>query len=71
MQQMFFAFPKGVKSSVSVANSTNGAPQTVTKLSTTVKVNGANGYEAVDYDVFYISNAAAESGSTTFKITIA
>ena len=71
MQQMFFAFPKGVKTSVKVANNVNGAPQTVTKRETTVLVHGANGYKAVEYDVFYISNAAAESGDTTFKITIA
>lgn len=71
MQQMFFAFPKGVKKSVAVANNVNGAPQTVTKRETTVLVEGANGYKAVEYDVFYISNAAAESGDTTFKITIA
>lgn len=70
MQQMFFAFPKGAKTSVAVANNVNGAPQTV-QGPVTVAVNGANGYKAVDYDVFYISNAAAESGSTTFKITIA
>ena len=71
MQQMFFAFPATVKkTSVSVANNTNGAPQTVYGP-ITVAVEGANGYKAVNYDVFYINNAAAESGSTTFKITIA
>lgn len=70
MQQMFFAFPKGIKTSVAVANNVNGAPQTVYGP-VTVAVNGADGYQAIDYDVFYISNAAAESGSTTFKITIA
>ena len=37
----------------------------------TVKVEGANGFTAVDYDVFYIDNDGAESGSTTFNITIA
>ena len=73
MQQMFFAFPADSDvadakiASVSVANSTNGAPQTVTH--TTVEVEGANGYDAITYDVFYVSNATAESGTTKFNIT--
>lgn len=69
MQQMFFAAPKGKYSSIAVANSTNGAPQTVTKI-TDVMVEGLNGYEAVAYDVFYVSNAGAESGETIFDVTI-
>ena len=32
MKQMFFAIPKGLKTSISVADATNGAPQTVTKI---------------------------------------
>ena len=70
MQQMFFAFPKGVKTSVKVEHNVNGAPQTVFGP-VTVSVAGANGYRPVDYDVFYVSNAAAESGDTTYKIIIA
>lgn len=69
MQQMFFAIPKGTKNSIAVANATNGAPQTVTKI-TDVMVEGANGYTAAAYDVWYVSNASAESGSTKFNITI-
>ena len=69
MQQMFFAAPKGKYSSIAVANSTNGAPQTVTKI-TDIMVEGANGYEAVAYDVFYVSNAGAESGDTIFDVTL-
>lgn len=69
MQQMFFAIPKGKKSSISVANSTNGAPQTVTKI-TDIMVEGANGYAATAYDVWYVSNASAESGTTKFTITV-
>lgn len=70
MQQMFFCIPKGKKTSIAVANSTNGAPQTVTKATNAVKVEGAGGYTAADYDVWYVSNASAESGSTTFTITV-
>ena len=67
MQQMFFAAPTGVVSSVGVANSVNGAPQTVAK--TTVQVGGANGYTAATYDLFYVANATAEGGASTFTIT--
>jgi hypothetical protein len=69
MQQMFFAAPKGKYNTIAVANSTNGAPQTVTKI-TDVMVEGANKYTAAAYDVWYVDNAGAESGSTTFDVTI-
>lgn len=69
MKQMFFAIPKGVKTSISVADATNGAPQTVTKI-TDVMVEGANGYSAIAYDVWFVNNAAAASGSAKFNITV-
>lgn len=80
MQQMFFAAPAGKVSSVSVAHSVNGAPQTVKK--TTVYVKGANNYvvseaDATDdnttngmkYDLFYVSNDNANGGAETYTIT--
>ena len=69
MQQMFFAIPKGKKSKVTVSNATNGAPQTVTKV-TDIMVEGANGYDAIAYDVWYVSNAAADSGAGSYKIVV-
>lgn len=69
MQQMFFAAPAGKYSEIKVANSTNGAPQTVTKA-TNIMVEGLNGYEAAAYDVFYVSNAGPESGETIFDVTL-
>lgn len=69
MQQMFFAAPKGKIKNIGVANATNGAPQTVTKV-TDIQVEGANGFAAAAYDVFYVSNAGAESGSTKYNITV-
>lgn len=69
MKQMFFAIPKGVKTSISVADATNGAPQTVTKI-TDVMVEGANNYQAIAYDVWFVNNAAAASGSAKFNITV-
>ena len=67
MQQMFFAAPAGIVESVGVANSVNGAPQTVAK--TTIQVEGANRYTAAEYDLFYVANATAEGGASTFTIT--
>lgn len=69
MQQMFFAIPKGKKAEVSVANNVNGAPCTVTKV-TDVMVEGANHFDAVAYDVWYVNNAAADGGANTYKITV-
>lgn len=66
MQQMFFAAPKGKKSSVSVSNAVNGAPLTVVKG--TCSVEGANGYDAVEYDLFYVANAVAEGGDSKWNI---
>lgn len=68
MKQMFFAAPKGVVKSIKVANAVNGAPQTVNKAS--VQVEGANHFAAVEYDLFYVSNAVAESGASKFTITV-
>lgn len=66
MQQMFFAAPKGRVSSVSISNAVNGAPLTVVKG--TCSVEGANGYDAVDYDLFYVANAVAEGGDSKWNI---
>lgn len=66
MQQMFFAAPKGRVSSVSISNAVNGAPLTVTKGSASVE--GANGYTAAEYDLFYVANAVAEGGNSKWNI---
>lgn len=68
MQQMFFAAPAGVVKTLTVANAVNGAPQTVKKA--TVSVEGANKYQAINYDLYYVANATAESGDSTFTIAI-
>lgn len=69
MQQMFVCIPKGIKNKVTIANAVNGAPATVTKI-TDIAVEGANGYTATAYDVWYVDNAAADNGSNTYKITV-
>lgn len=66
MQQMFFAAPKGRVSSVSISNAVNGAPLTVVKG--TCSVEGANGYNAAEYDLFYVANAVAEGGDSKWNI---
>ena len=66
MQQMFFAAPKGKVSSVSISNAVNGAPLTVVKG--TCSVEGAGGYNAVEYDLFYVANAVAEGGDSKWNI---
>ena len=68
MQQMFFAAPKGNVKSISIANAVNGAPLTV--KTSTVSVEGANKYNAIEYDLFYVSNAVAEGGSSKWNITV-
>ena len=68
MQQMFFAAPKGNVQSISIANAVNGAPLTV--KTSTVSVEGANKYNAMEYDLFYVSNAVAEGGSSKWNITV-
>lgn len=68
MQQMFFAAPKGNVQSISIANAVNGAPLTV--KTSAVSVEGANKYDAIEYDLFYVSNAVAEGGSSKWNITV-
>lgn len=69
MQQIFFAFPATMNvGKPIVKDATNGAPQTVSDK-VTVKVEGKDGFTAVDYDVYYVNNAAAAGGELTFNIT--
>lgn len=67
MQQMFFAVLAGKK--VAVSNAVNGAPCTM-NVTKGVMIEGANGYAAKSYDVYYVNNAAADSGANTYKITV-
>lgn len=67
MQQMFFAVLAGKK--VAASNAVNGAPCTM-NVAKGVMIEGANGYDAKSYDVYYVNNAAADSGANTYKITV-
>lgn len=76
MKQMFFAAPKDAASKPSVKDAATTAPQTVLGP-ITVYVKGANNYMTEDevenggmaYDVWYVANADAASGSATVNIT--
>lgn len=69
MKQIFFAFPASMNVGKPVVkDATNGAPQTVSDK-VTVAVEGKDGFTAVNYDVYYVNNAAAAGGELTFNIT--
>lgn len=70
MKQLFFAAPAGKVNSLRVTHSINGAPQTVEKLPTTIKVAGYNGYSPAEYDVFYINNDNATTATDTYLVTV-
>ena len=68
MQQMYFAAPKGKGYKPVVKDHSTTAPQTVLGP-IEVEVEGANNYDAITYEVWYVANAAAASGSATLDIT--
>ena len=68
MKQMFFAAPAGKGYKPVVKDSKTTAPQTV-EGPITVSVEGKDGFTAVNYDVWYVANASAASGSATLNIT--
>lgn len=76
MKQMFFAAPAGKGYKPAVKDAATTAPQTVFGP-ITVYVKGANNYMAENevenggmaYDVWYVANADAASGSATVNIT--
>lgn len=68
MKQMFFAAPKGKGYKPVIKDSSTKAPQTV-EGPITVSVEGADGFTAIDYDVWYVANASAASGTATLNIT--
>ena len=76
MKQMFFAAPAGKGYKPAVKDAATTAPQTVFGP-ITVYVKGANNYIAENevenggmaYDVWYVANADAASGSATVNIT--
>ena len=70
MKQMFFAAPAGKGYKPVIKDSKTDAPQTV-EGPITVAVEGKDGFTAINYDVWYVANASAASGSATLNITMA
>ena len=68
MKQMFFAAPAGKGYKPVIKDASTTAPQTVLGP-ITVSVEGKDGFSAIDYDVWYVANASADSGSATLNIT--
>ena len=68
MKQMFFAAPAGKGYKPVIKDASTTAPQTV-QGPITVSVEGKDGFDAIDYDVWYVANASAASGSATLNIT--
>ena len=55
-KQVYFVFPAGKKKGLSIKNnSALGAPVSCTVKTKALKVEGANGYTGVDYDLFYVN----------------
>ena len=68
MKQMFFAAPAGKGYKPVIKDASTTAPQTVLGP-LTVSVEGKDGFDAINYDVWYVANADAASGSATLNIT--
>lgn len=68
MQQMFFAVPKTKASSLSIMGANPPAPQDVVGPFV-MKIGGVNNHAPIDYNVWYVSNASAASGSDTYTLT--
>ena len=68
MKQMFFAAPEGKGYKPVIKDSATKAPQTV-EGPLKVSVEGKDGFTAITYDVWYVANASAASGTATLNIT--
>lgn len=68
MQQMFFAVPKSLASKLTIKGANPPAPQTVVGP-VVIQVGGVDNYSPIDYNLFYVSNASAASGSDTYTLT--
>lgn len=71
MQQISVAIPSAENiTSVEITNAITTAPAGTVRVKRNVLISGANNYNAITYDVFYVTNAVAETGTTSsWKIT--
>jgi hypothetical protein len=71
MQQIIIAIPKSLgKKTITIKNSKNDAPQTVQDK--TVHVEGANGFTAIEYYIYYVDNenSDGEDQNITYSISV-
>lgn len=69
-KQIYFVVKAGVKNTITVKNeSALNAPVAFTKVASGVQVEGANGYTAAAYDLWYANFDAAISGSAKLAIS--
>lgn len=71
MQQIIVVVPSTEKiATVAITNAVTTAPAGSVEVVREVLIPGANNYEPINYDVFYVKNAVAETGATSsWKIT--
>jgi hypothetical protein len=71
MQQIIVVVPSADNiTTVSITNAVTTAPAGSVEVVRGVSIPGANSYEPINYDVFYVKNAVAETGATSnWKIT--
>ena len=69
--RVVFAVPKDKK--ITSITDTNGLGAQILSSFTqvTVKVEGANGYNAIDYSVYYMDYASANDVANSYKVTVA
>lgn len=71
-KQVFFAAKAGTKSSLTVTDVTNPkstSPVACGKVARALKVTSANGYDSVDYDLWYVNPDKAFSRSTVLDLS--
>ena len=69
-KQVYFVAPAGAYKTLSIKNaSALSAPVACTKKEKAVKVEGANSYTAVDYDLWYVNLDSSFSGSANLTLT--
>lgn len=71
MQQIIVVVPSTANiATVEITNAVTTAPAGSVEVVREVSIPGANNYEPINYDVFYVKNAVAETGATSnWKIT--
>ena len=69
-KQVYFLAPAGAYKTLSIKNaSALSAPVACAKKANAVKVEGANSYTAVDYDLWYVNLDSSFSGSANLTLT--